>query len=170
MNIWVNGCFDILHTGHIELLEYAKKYNQSKLFDRTNRLYVGIDSDERVKRLKGDKRPINEDVERGRMLQAIRWVDRVVVFSTDDEMRNYITSFDIDYIVVGDHYKDKPVIGEERAIHGVVYFPTDKRSSTDIIKKIQKEVYLEIYEENKDGETQISMAFNNFAVNKLRNL
>jgi len=137
MNIWVNGCFDILHTGHLELLRFAKEYNQSKLFDRTNTLYVGIDSDERVKRLKGDKRPINEVVDRGRMLQAIRWVDKVVVFDTDDEMRSYITSFDIDYMVIGDQYKDKPVIGEECAKQGVIYYPTDKRSSTDIIEKIK---------------------------------
>jgi len=132
MNIWVNGCFDILHTGHLELLYFAKNYG-----DEPNQLIVGIDGDKRVKKLKGDKRPINEVVDRGRMLQAIRWVDKVVVFDTDDEMRSYITSFDIDYIVVGDHYKDKPVIGEERAMHGVIYFPTDKRSSTNIIEKIK---------------------------------
>ena len=65
MNIWVNGCFDILHTGHIELLTYAKFYNPDLLLFPSpvicnNTLYVGLDSDERVKLLKGNKHPIND--------------------------------------------------------------------------------------------------------------
>ena len=137
MNIWVNGCFDILHTGHLDLLKYAKEYNQSKLFDRTNKLYVGIDSDERVKMLKGDKRPINDQFTRAKMLSAIKWVDSVVIFSSDDEMRYFITTFETDYLIIGDHYKDKVVIGAECAKSGVIYYPTDNRSSTNIIDKIK---------------------------------
>lgn len=138
MNIWVNGCFDILHTGHLDLLKYAKEYNQSKLFDRTNKLYVGIDSDERVKMLKGDKRPINDQFTRLKMLSAIKWVDSVVIFHDDDEMRNFITTFETDYLIIGDQYKDKVVIGAECAKFGVIYYPTDERSSTNIIEKIKK--------------------------------
>ena len=137
MNIWVNGCFDILHTGHLDLLKYAKEYNQSKLFDRTNKLYVGIDSDERVKMLKGDKRPINDQFTRAKMLSAIKWVDSVVIFSSDDEMRYFITTFETDYLIIGDHYKDKVVIGAECAKSGVIYYHTDNRSSTNIIDKIK---------------------------------
>ena len=137
MNIWVNGCFDILHTGHLDLLKYAKEYNQSKLFDRTNKLYVGIDSDERVKMLKGDKRPINDQFTRAKMLSAIKWVDSVVIFSSDDEIRYFITTFETDYLIIGDHYKDKVVIGAECAKSGVIYYPTDNRSSTNIIDKIK---------------------------------
>ena len=137
MNIWVNGCFDILHTGHLDLLKYAKEYNQSKLFDRTNKLVVGIDSDERVKMLKGNKRPINDQFTRAKMLSAIKWVDSVVIFGSDDEMRKFITTFETDYLIIGDQYKDKVVIGAECAKSGVIYYPTDKRSSTNIIDKIK---------------------------------
>ena len=137
MNIWVNGCFDILHTGHLDLLKYAKEYNESKLFDRTNKLYVGIDSDDRVKMLKGSNRPINDQFFRAKMLGAIKWVDSVVIFSSDDEMRHFITKFETDYLIIGDQYKDKVVIGAECAKHGVIYYPTDQRSSTNIIEKIK---------------------------------
>ena len=61
MNIWVNGCFDILHTGHIDLLWYGKLYYPRTLVGKLpkdyNTLYVGLDSDKRVRELKGDKRP-----------------------------------------------------------------------------------------------------------------
>jgi len=137
MNIWVNGCFDILHTGHLDLLKYAKEYKESKLFDRTNKLYVGIDTDERVKMLKGDNRPINDQFFRAKMLGAIKWVDSVVIFGSDDELRYFITKFEIDYLIIGDQYKDKVVIGAECAKSGVIYYPTDQRSSTNIIDKIK---------------------------------
>jgi len=137
MNIWVNGCFDILHTGHLDLLKYAKEYDESKLFDRTNKLYVGIDSDDRVKMLKGNNRPINDQFFRAKMLGAIKWVDSVVIFNSDDEMRHFITKFETDYLIIGDQYKDKVVIGAECAKHGVIYYPTDQRSSTNIIEKIK---------------------------------
>ena len=132
MNIWVNGCFDILHTGHLDLLKFAKEYG-----DEPNKLVVGIDSDDRVKMLKGDDRPINDQFFRAKMLGAIKWVDSVVIFGSDDEMRGFITSFNTDYLIIGDQYKDKVVIGAECAKSGVIYYPTDKRSSTNIIEKIK---------------------------------
>jgi len=141
MNIWVNGCFDILHTGHIDLFWYAKLYDAADIHQsyamEINRLFVGIDSDERVKQLKGDKRPINNQYDRGKMITNLKMVDTLVIFRSDDELRKYITTFGIDYLIVGDHYRDKEVIGEECAKHGVVYYPTDERSSTGIIEKIK---------------------------------
>src|ERR1035437_353627 len=102
MNIWVNGCFDILHTGHLDLLWYAKLYenNEIPLFMGKNKLFVGIDSDERVKWLKGDKRPINDMYTRAKMLTNLKMIDSVVIFNSDDEMRYFIKNFDIDYMVV----------------------------------------------------------------------
>ena len=142
MNIWVNGCFDILHTGHLDLFWYGKLYNTRVdgigLPNYQNKLYVGIDTDDRVKQLKGDKRPINNVHDRAKMLSNLRMIDDVVIFHDDEELKYYIKEFDIDYIVIGDHYKDKPVIGEENSKHGVVYYPTDERSSTGIIEKIKK--------------------------------
>ena len=141
MNIWVNGCFDILHTGHLDLFWYARLYKTDGLrfpdAMETNVLHVGIDTDDRVKQLKGDKRPINNVHERGKMLSNLMMINNVVMFHDDEELRYFIKTLEIDYLVIGDHYKDKEVIGEENAKHGVVYYPTDQRSSTDIIEKIK---------------------------------
>ena len=104
MNIWVNGCFDILHTGHIELLTYAKFYNPELLLFPSpvlchNTLFVGLDSDERVKQLKGDKRPINDINTRITIMRNLRMVDKVFIFNTDDELRNLVKELNIDCIV-----------------------------------------------------------------------
>lgn len=141
MNIWVNGCFDILHTGHIELLNYAKLYNTSisgiGLPMYQNKLFVGLDGDERVRQLKGDKRPINDINSRITIVQNLRMVDQVFIFDTDDDLRKLIKYLLIDYMIVGDQYKDKKVIGSENAIYGAVFYPVDMRSTTNIIDKIK---------------------------------
>ena len=141
MNIWVNGVFDILHTGHLDLLWYAKRYNTEGLgfpdVMKANRLVVGIDTDERVKWLKGDKRPINDQYDRNKMLSNLVMVDSVVMFGSDDELRKFITTFDIDYLVIGDDYRDRVIIGAECTKSGVVYFPKNQKSTTNIIEKIK---------------------------------
>ena len=72
---FVNGCFDVLHVGHIRMLEYAKSC--------CDHLIVGIDSDKRVKELKGQSRPINNENERTEFLLALRAVDDVKIFCTE---------------------------------------------------------------------------------------
>ena len=140
MNIWVNGCFDILHTGHIDLFWFARLYETNGLdfpdAMKTNRLHVGVDTDERVKLFKGEGRPINNVYDRVKMLSNLVMINNVVMFHDDEELRYFVKEFDIDYLIVGDHYKDKDVIGEENSKFGVVYFPTDKRSSSTLIEKI----------------------------------
>ena len=133
MKVWVNGCFDILHTGHLDLLEYAKCVG-----DCHNTLIVGIDTDRRVKELKGDKRPLNTQEDRKRFLNALEIVDDVYLFDTSDELRNLVKQNDIDFMVVGDQYRDKEVIGSENSKYGVLYYKVDERSTTDIIDKIKK--------------------------------
>jgi len=120
MNIWINGCFDVLHTGHLDLLEFAKS-----LHNNYNKLLVGVDSDRRVKILKGKKRPINDHFERKRFLMSLKCVDQAYIFDSDKELKDFITNHEIDYMVVGDHYKDKEVVGSECTRYGVVYYPTD---------------------------------------------
>jgi rfaE bifunctional protein nucleotidyltransferase chain/domain len=142
MNIWTNGCFDIIHTGHIDLLNYAKMFNpQLSLFPMPlivhHKLYVGLDSDERVKRLKGDKRPINDINTRLTIMRNLRMVDEVFIFDSDDELRDLIKHLAIDYMIVGDQYRNKEVIGSENAKYGAVFYPVDSRSSTNIIEKIK---------------------------------
>jgi rfaE bifunctional protein nucleotidyltransferase chain/domain len=145
MNIWVNGCFDILHTGHIDLLNFAKNYPEQlqpnrngRIYENQNKLFVGLDSDERVKLLKGDKRPINDINTRLTIMQNLRMVDDVFIFDNDDELRNLVKYCKIDIMIVGDQYKDKEVIGHENSKYGVVYYPVDMRSTTNIIEKIKK--------------------------------
>ena len=139
MNIWVNGCFDILHIGHLNLLEFAKHLrDQNSKFLRLNRLIVGIDRDRRVKELKGTDRPINNENDRKRMLESLAVVDEVVIYNTEDEMCDFISMFNIDYIVIGDDYKDKKVLCRNFSENDVVFFTKDEHSSTDIIDKIKK--------------------------------
>lgn len=141
MNIWVNGCFDILHTGHLDLFWFAKLYNTDGLSYgdamKANTLYVGVDTDERVKQLKGDKRPINDVHHRVKMLANLKMIDSVSMFHDDEELRYFIKILNIDYLIIGDQYKDKVVIGAECSKFGVIYYPTDMRSSTNIIEKIK---------------------------------
>tara|TARA_R100000808_G_C2140257_1_gene148066 strand:+ start:1335 stop:1724 length:390 start_codon:yes stop_codon:yes gene_type:complete len=103
--IWVNGCFDILHRGHIELFKYAHSLGDY--------LIVGIDSDERVKTSKGDDRPFNRQEDRKFMLESIKYIDKVVVFQTSSELRGMINYFKPDIMVIGSDYKGKDVIGSE---------------------------------------------------------
>jgi len=133
MKVWVNGCFDILHTGHLDLLEYAKCIG-----DCHNELIVGIDTDRRVKELKGEKRPLNNQDDRKRFLNALEIVDEVYIFDTSEELRKLVKINNIDFMVVGDQYRDKEVIGEENAKYGVLYYTVDGRSTTNIIEKIKK--------------------------------
>lgn len=100
--VFVNGTFDILHRGHLEMLLFAR--NQGDY------LTVAIDSDRRVKELKGSNRPINDMMERATLLTYIRPIDQVVVFDTDEELIKLISEHDI--MVKGSDYRGKPIIGE----------------------------------------------------------
>ena len=111
--IWTNGCFDILHRGHIELFKYAKSLG--------DRLVVGIDVDERIKAAKGENRPFNNLEDRAAMLESIRYIDQVVFFSTDSELDKQVLSSGAEIMVVGSDYKDKEVIGS-RHTQKVIFF------------------------------------------------
>jgi len=102
--IWTNGCFDVLHVGHIEMLKYAKSLGDI--------LIVGIDSDRRVKSLKGSNRPINNENDRKKMLESIRYVDEVKIFDSEQQLQGLISIF-AEEMVVGDDYINKRVIGSE---------------------------------------------------------
>lgn len=121
--IFVNGTFDILHMGHLAMLNYAKSLG--------DHLVVAIDSDERVKRLKGEDRPINNVYERRVMLENLKAVDQVEIFDTDEDLINIIKTCDI--MVKGGDYSSLPVIGKEY-ITLVLFERLHEYSST---KKIQ---------------------------------
>ena len=122
--VFTNGVFDILHTGHFELLAEAKSLG--------DKLVVGINSDASVKRLKGKDRPINDAVKRVRQLEILPWVDRVVLFS-DDTPYELIKKLKPNIIVKGGDYTVEQVVGHDLAdVHLV---PTvEGYSTTQIIE------------------------------------
>ena len=123
-NIWTNGCYDILHLGHIRLFQYAKSLG--------DKLIVGIDSDNRVKELKGNNRPINNEQHRKEILESIKYIDEVYIFNSSDKLKNLIKQHDIDSIVVGDDYKNKQVIGSE-LVKQIIFFTRIPSLSTSQI-------------------------------------
>jgi len=102
-NIFVNGTFDILHPGHVQLLNYAKSLGGT--------LTVGIDSDRRVREKKGHARPVYNVGDRAYMLQNLKAVDYVVIFDSDEELERCIKTVKPDIMVVGSDWKGKSVIG-----------------------------------------------------------
>lgn len=124
----VNGTFDILHAGHLKLLALARSLG--------SRVIVCIDSDKRIKELKGPDRPINSQQDRVLMLEALKYVDSVHIFDTDLELRNTIRGYAPDYMVKGSDYANKPVIGDEYCRNVVYLKRDDKYSTTKTIKSI----------------------------------
>ena len=125
--IWTNGCFDILHTGHIELLKFAKS--------KGDFLFVGIDRDKRVKNLKGEKRPINSQWDRKKMLESIKYVDKVFIFDDEHNMEEILIDNKIDLIVIGDEYADKKVTGS-RFCEISFFKKIPDKSTSNLIDKI----------------------------------
>jgi len=105
--VWTNGCFDVLHRGHFELFKYARSLGDF--------LVVGIDSDEEVKKDKGPSRPVNTATDRKFALEAIKYINEVVVFSSPEELEQEIQRYTPDYMVVGSDWKGEKVIGEQHA-------------------------------------------------------
>ena len=125
----VNGTFDILHLGHLKLLEYARGFPNSYVL-------VLTDSDRRIKELKGNERPINNEYERSSMLFALKYVDRVEIFDTDQELIDLIKRFEPDIMVKGSDYQDKPIIGAEYCKQIKFYDRLGNYSTTKTIQDI----------------------------------
>lgn len=134
--VFVNGCFDVLHVGHVRLLRFAATYG---------RLTVGINSDKSVKRLKGEQRPIYHDYERREMLMALTCVSEVHIYEEDTPERLlslfYQQGLGPKYVVKGLEYERKP-IPEAKLIRdnggSIVFFGMiTTRSSTDTIRRMR---------------------------------
>lgn len=123
--IIVNGTFDILHRGHLELLLFAREQGDF--------LTVAIDTDERVKKLKGSTRPINSCVDRMLMLMHLKVVHKVLCFDTDEELIDIIKQHDA--MVKGSDYIGKDIVGQE-VCKEIIFFPLVKGYSTsEIIRR-----------------------------------
>lgn len=102
--VWVNGTFDILHIGHVKLLEFASSFGIVR---------VGIDTDERVREKKGENRPYNSLEDRIRFMHSIRFVDSVVSFNSDETLIEQIKEWKPDIMVIGNDYNYEQIIGAE---------------------------------------------------------
>ena len=127
--VWVNGCFDILHIGHLELLKYAKTMGDI--------LLVGVDSDTKVKKDKGETRPFNKLSDRIKMLEFLRPVDKVYSFNTTLELQNLIKEISPDLMVVGSDWEGKTVVGEEYAKEVKFFNRFGSYSTTNTIERIK---------------------------------
>jgi len=102
--VFTNGCFDILHAGHVRYLETAKSLGDI--------LIVGLNSDESVKMIKGDKRPIVEQTQRAEVIAGLGCVDYVTVFNQSDPLR-IIQRLKPDILVKGEDWEEKDIIGAD---------------------------------------------------------
>lgn len=101
VKVWVNGSFDVIHVGHLKLLEFASTFGE---------VCVGIDSDDRIKKLKGNRRPFNNENDRKFFLESIKYVKEVVVFEDEYHLQKIILEKKPNIMVIGDDYKNKKII------------------------------------------------------------
>ena len=125
--IFVNGTFDILHPGHVQLLNYARSLGDS--------LIVAIDSDRRVRELKGKDRPINSEDDRKFMLENLRSVDAVWFFDTDQELEDICRLYN-PIMVKGSDYRGRAIVGQQYCKEIVFYDRIQPYSTTRTIQDI----------------------------------
>jgi D-beta-D-heptose 7-phosphate kinase/D-beta-D-heptose 1-phosphate adenosyltransferase len=126
--VFTNGCFDILHIGHVKYLQKAKALG--------DKLIVGVNSNESVKRLKGPSRPVNDEYDRAYLLASLEVVDYVVIFE-EDTPYELIKRVKPDILVKGADYKGKEVVGSDIAKEVKLIDFVDGKSTTNIIKKVR---------------------------------
>ena len=132
--VFTNGCFDLVHRGHIEVL--------AKTADLGNRLIIGLNSDESIRELKGENRPIIDETSRAFLLAALEFVDAIVFFSEETPI-TLIKTIVPNVLAKGGDYKIEDIVGYEIVIQNggeVKTVPlTDGFSTTNIVEKIKKD-------------------------------
>ena len=126
--VFVNGTFDILHRGHLELLNYAKSFGY---------VIVGIDTDECIKEKKGPSRPIHNQEERKFLLENLKSVDEVIFFSSEPEFEELIKSLKPDIIIVGSDWKEKSTINSYYDGELIFFDRMEEYSTTKTIARIR---------------------------------
>lgn len=127
MKVFVNGTFDILHRGHLELLKYASSLGDD--------LMVCIDSDSRVKELKGNGRPINNQEDRKFMIDSLKFVNRCWIFSDEEELEKIIELYQPDVMVKGSDYRGKHIVGSQYCKE-IKFYEHTGHSTTKTIQRI----------------------------------
>ncbi|MGX2982198.1 D-glycero-beta-D-manno-heptose-7-phosphate kinase [Helicobacter sp. 23-1045] len=126
--VFTNGCFDILHFGHISYLRKAKSFGDI--------LVVGLNSDDSVRRLKGDLRPINDESDRAQILKELECVDFVIIFDESTPL-NLIKQIRPDILVKGADYEGKEVVGSEIVPDVRLVEFVEGKSTSKIVEKIK---------------------------------
>ena len=129
--VFTNGCFDILHRGHVEYLQKSRELGDL--------LILGLNSDLSVKKLKGEKRPINNEEDRAIVLSALESVDYITIFNEDTPFE-LIKIVKPDILVKGGDYKIENVVGREFAKETILIDFVDGYSTTKTIKNINKNI------------------------------
>ena len=128
--VFTNGCFDLLHKGHLDLLSNAAGFG--------DKLFVGLNSDKSVKKLKGDSRPIQNEKNRAQKLLELKYVNHVIIFE-DLTPQKLVHAISPDVLVKGGDYKKSEIVGARHVISsgGVVKIVplTPGFSTTSIIEK-----------------------------------
>ncbi|OHX65994.1 D-glycero-beta-D-manno-heptose 1-phosphate adenylyltransferase [Flammeovirga pacifica] len=131
--VFTNGCFDIVHLGHVDYLEQARL--------KGSKMILGLNTDDSVKRLKGEERPINNEYARARLLAAFEFIDMVILFG-DDTPLNLISTLLPDVLVKGADYTIDNIVGAKEVMNngGSVETITlvEGFSTSSIIEKIRK--------------------------------
>ena len=126
--VFTNGCFDILHDGHIKLFKFCK--------EKGDIVIVGLNSDNSIRNLKGETRPINKIETRIAILDSIKYIDNIIVFEEDSPLK-IIKELLPYYLIKGGDYKIKDIVGHEYAKETLICDLIDNISSTKIIEKIK---------------------------------
>lgn len=126
IKVFVNGSFDVLHRGHLELLKFAR--------EQGDYLHVAIDSDRRITEKKGPQRPFNNELNRRALMSSIRFVDCVSVFDSDSQLTQIINEYAPDIMIVGSDWRGKTVIGSEHAKRVVFFDRVNNESTTATIE------------------------------------
>jgi D-beta-D-heptose 7-phosphate kinase/D-beta-D-heptose 1-phosphate adenosyltransferase len=127
MKVMVNGTFDILHRGHLEMLQYAGNMGS---------LLVCIDTDRRVKELKGESRPVNNQEDRKFMLECLKFVDWVKLFDSREELIEIMKQYQPDVYVKGSDWKGHSTVAEQYCKQVIYYDRVGDYSTTNIIQHI----------------------------------
>ena len=125
--IFTNGCFDVIHRGHVELFKYCRQSG--------DRVIVGLNSDKSVKRLKGNTRPYNSEDDRKFILESLKYVDEVYIFD-ESTPYNLIQEIRPDLIVKGGDYKPENVVGSDICEVKIFNF-IEGYSTTNILDKMK---------------------------------
>ena len=128
--VWTNGTFDILHPGHIELFKVARALG--------DKVIVATDTDEKIRKDKGEHRPVNNLKYRVAMLEAIKYIDVVHTFGSRQQLEDLVQLYEPDILLLGDDWRDGEVVGWEYAGETRFLPRVGGYASSNTIERIKK--------------------------------